>query len=483
MERHTFTAAFLMSFLLLTLASIAKAQEPQWLDTYEFNQETLASNGWAEIPGGFESREPGVTQFRDLPDQAIASSIDGRGIAITVKPKQVTFLYALNPIATNGRPILIRMTARASSPWASIALIALRGDISTGKDLDGSIGLNNPAISESFVDKERRIVLVYEPDKGDIFTLAIQVAGTGALSAATVWIDKVEMLSLDPDQFGADSISLIPTPTYTPMPEPTPTNTPQPSSGNTITINLNMPSGAKPLEMVLIPAGTFTMGSPLNEQNRDPDEAQHQVTLTKDFYIGKYEVTQAQWQAVMGSNPSRSFGIGSNYPVYNVSWNDCQTFITKLNQIGQGTFRLPTEAEWEYACRAGTTTAFYWGNSDSDSIMKDNCWYDQNAREWTWTLPHANKEGTQQVGTKLPNAWGLHNMSGNVWEWCQDRSGLYPSESVVDPIGQVSGSYRVRRGGCWDDDAWYCRSAYRGRDNPGYTNNSMGFRVVSSRTN
>ena len=170
---------------------------------------------------------------------------------------------------------------------------------------------------------------------------------------------------------------------------------------------VNLPglvAGATPLEMILIPAGTFTMGSPSNEKDRTIDEVQHQVTLTKDFYIGKYEVTQAQWQAVMGSNPS-SFS-GDNNPVELVSWNNCQEFITKLNQMGQGTFGLPTEAEWEYSYRAGTTTAFYWGEDTGYSQIGQYAWYSSNS-----------SSKTHEVGQKLPNAWGMHDMIGNVNEW------------------------------------------------------------------
>jgi len=159
------------------------------------------------------------------------------------------------------------------------------------------------------------------------------------------------------------------------LPAPTPTTTPTHSAGvdgETITVSLSLPADAKPLEMVKIPAGTFTMGSPENEQGRDSNEGpQHQVTISNDFYLGKYEVTLAQWYAVMGSYPSESwfgtFGSGDNYPIYAVSWDYCQAFITNLNAMDQGTFRLPTEAEWEYACRAGTTERFYWGDDPNET--------------------------------------------------------------------------------------------------------------------
>jgi len=212
------------------------------------------------------------------------------------------------------------------------------------------------------------------------------------------------------------------------------------------------------------------MGSPSGEKDRDSDETQHQVTLTKDFYIGKYEITQAQWQAVMGSNPSYFSGRPNN-PVEQVSWNNCQAFIQALNGmgLGLGTFRLPTESEWEYACRAGTSTAFYWGEDSSYSEIGNYAWYSGNSGSTT-----------HEVGQKRPNAWGLYDMSGNVWEWCHDWYGDYPSGPVIDPTGPSSGSVRVFRGGCWNYYPSVFRSAYRSwlaPDNPYYT---LGFRVVLS---
>ena len=174
----------------------------------------------------------------------------------------------------------------------------------------------------------------------------------------------------------------------------------QPSS---IIIPLNLPKNSVPLELKLIPSGTFTMGY----SGVDAENPPHQVTITNSFYIGKYEVTQAQWLAVMGNTPSQDFGVGNNNPVYYVTWNDCQSFISKLNQMGQGSLRLPTEAEWEYACRAGNTTKCYWGDGSDGSQADKYAWYGGNANGQT-----------HSVGMKLPNAWGLFDMNGNIWELC-----------------------------------------------------------------
>jgi len=233
----------------------------------------------------------------------------------------------------------------------------------------------------------------------------------------------------------------------------------------TITIELpNLPEGAKPLEMVLIRPGEFTMGSPATGKSRLPREwSPHKVTLTRAFYLGKYEVTQAQWQAVMGTNPANDHGVGDDYPVHKINWNDCQAFIQRLNEMGKGTFRLPTEAEWEYACRAGTTTRFSFGDALDCNDVRVYCeTYDQ----YMWWGGNNNKHGyphgSKQVGLKLPNPWGLYDMHGNVWEWCsdfwQDPVSRGPQ---TDPQGPESGSRRVMRGGCWSSYALHLRSSDR----------------------
>jgi len=223
---------------------------------------------------------------------------------------------------------------------------------------------------------------------------------------------------------------------------------------------------------VLLPAGTFTMGSPADEPGRYSDEGpQHQVTLTQPFYMQITEVTQAQWEAVMGSNPSYFSGCPT-CPVEWVSWNDIQTFITEMNKRGEGTYSLPTEAQWEYAARAGSATAFYNGG-----ITETGTGYDPNLDAIGWYS--YNSGGRHQlVAHKAPNAWGLYDMSGNVWEWCQDWFGTYPSGAVTDPTGPSSGSNRLARGGSWSSSAGYCRSAGRGILTSVYRYDIIGFRLL-----
>ena len=218
------------------------------------------------------------------------------------------------------------------------------------------------------------------------------------------------------------------------------------------------------------------MGSPNNELGHDSDETQHRVTLTKGFYMQTTEVTQGQWKAVMGNNPSRFKNCGDDCPVERVSWVDVQEFIRKLNlRFGHGTtYSLPTEAEWEYAARAGSDTAFATGG-----ISVLNCEYDSNLDAMGWYCGNANGE-TQPVAQKQPNAWGLYDMHGNVEEWCQDWYGDYPSGAVTDPTGPSSGSRRVFRSGCYYFKARYCRSARRSKLVPGIKGHTLGFRLQSN---
>ncbi|MGL4944025.1 MAG: formylglycine-generating enzyme family protein [Thermoguttaceae bacterium] len=212
------------------------------------------------------------------------------------------------------------------------------------------------------------------------------------------------------------------------------------------------------------PAGEFMMGSPNSENDRSRFETQHRVTLMKGFWMLETEVTQEMWQSVMNRNPSHF--KGKRFPVENVSWDDCQEFIRKLNEQTtpmQGLkFSLPTEAQWEYACRAGTTGA-YGGTGNLDEMG----WYEDNSG----SKPHA-------VGTKQSNAWGLHDMHGNVWEWCSDLYSDYPSGSVTAPVGQSTSFERADRGGSWKYDARRSRSAYRGKIEPSRRNADLGFRLA-----
>ena len=212
---------------------------------------------------------------------------------------------------------------------------------------------------------------------------------------------------------------------------------------------------------VRIPAGEFMMGSDKGNVGEKPA---HRVRISQPFEMGKTEVTQAQWEAVMGNRPSY-FG-GDARPVEQVSWYDAQQFIERLNGLDDGyTYRLPTEAEWEYACRAGSS-------GDYDGKLEAMAWYDANSQQMT-----------HQVATKQPNAWGLYDMLGNVFEWCQDYydQGYYAQSPAADPQGPESGPFRVKRGGSWMFTADFARPAARDLFSPGYRYNFVGFRLVRTR--
>ncbi len=224
------------------------------------------------------------------------------------------------------------------------------------------------------------------------------------------------------------------------------------------------------MEFVLIPAGEFMMGTDSNVEkgSGDSERPRHKVTISKPFYLGKYEVTQAQWMAVMGNNPSKF--KGDNNPVEMVFWNDAQEFIKRLNaREGHTRYRLPTEAEWEYAARAGTSTAYSFG--DDKNKLSGYAWYDANSGDTT-----------HPVGEKQPNPWGLHDVHGNVWEWVQDWYGkkYYANSPETDPKGPKPGLGRVGRGGDWDDDAEACRSGFRSYGSTSYRDNDIGFRLALS---
>jgi len=243
--------------------------------------------------------------------------------------------------------------------------------------------------------------------------------------------------------------------------ETTPAKTDSSAEGKPFTIaDLSM-------DMLWVKPGTFEMGSPLGEAKRRYSETPHTVTLSRGFYLGKHEVTQSQWEKVMGSNPSRY--KGGNRPVEKVSWTDVTSFCNKLTasertagRLPAGmAYQLPTEAQWEYACRAGTKTAFSFG----DSLTSGQANISGGPRE------------TTDVGKYPANGWGFHDMHGNVWEWCADWYGDYPTGGARDPVGPADGSFRVSRGGSWLFTALTARSAYRDRYLPADSYSSLGFRL------
>ena len=254
------------------------------------------------------------------------------------------------------------------------------------------------------------------------------------------------------------------------------------------TVVLPLPAGVN-MEMVPIPSGSFRMGSPKAERGRSKDEGPlHTVNIDYEFYMGKYEVTQAQWLSLMDIKPYKIYGIGDDYPVFKVSWNHCRQFVNAMNQLGLGHFRLPSEAEWEYACRAGTKSRYYFGDSLECADYCADCATgkgDKKRSDYMWYCGNNVRDGEPEfgckpVGQKLPNAFGLYDMHGNVWEWCQDEYHFDYKGAPTDGSAwqRREGAGRVLRGGAWDYRAEYCRSACRCgySAHRGYT--FHGFRLV-----
>jgi formylglycine-generating enzyme required for sulfatase activity len=226
--------------------------------------------------------------------------------------------------------------------------------------------------------------------------------------------------------------------------------------------------GGLPMDLVWIQPGEFTMGTDTGNPDEKPA---HKVKITQGFWIGKFEVTQRQWEAIMGSNPSQF--VGPNRPVHNVNWHDCQKFLEKLNlRVAGGGFRLPTEAEWEYACTADTHTRYFFGSDEGS--LRFFAWYRDNS-----TYRDQNY-GPTAVGRKKPNPFGLYDMHGNIFEWCQDWHGdtYYAQSPTENPMGPEKGELRILRGGSWFAIPLDCRSQYRSRYLPEERNETTGLRVV-----
>ncbi|MBF0118785.1 MAG: formylglycine-generating enzyme family protein [Desulfobacterales bacterium] len=224
-------------------------------------------------------------------------------------------------------------------------------------------------------------------------------------------------------------------------------------------------------EFAYISAGSFTMGSPSNEPQRFDNEKQHKVTINKGFYIQTTEVTQEQWKKIMGNNPAYFSKCGENCPVEQVSWNDANEFIKKLNtQEGKNNYRLPTEAEWEYSCRAEKITPYSFGAC----LSTDDANYDGN-NPLSGCDKGKYREKTTPAGSLKANGWGLFDMHGNVWEWCQDIFGDYTEEPAKESPKVTN---RVLRGGSYSINGWFCRSAFRFSSSPDARSNDIGFRLV-----
>lgn len=256
-------------------------------------------------------------------------------------------------------------------------------------------------------------------------------------------------------------------------PRPLPPSDPPPPAGVPLTSMKN----SLGMEFLLVPGGDFTMGSPASETGRDQDERQHEVTLSQGFYLQRTEVTQGQWRAVMGHNPAFFLNCGDHCPVEQISWEDAQNFIARLNERDPVfDYRLPTEAEWEYAARAGSTSAL--PNGELQGAVGEALLQDPGLDQIGWYVGNAEL-GTHPTAQKQPNDWGFYDMHGNVQEWVADWHNTYPFNAVIDPAGPEQGHTKILRGGSWNLYARFCRSASRAWASPSLFDPFTGLRLVA----
>ncbi len=460
-------------FTLITASVGAMAQIPS--TRVDFSADTAEENGITIMGADFNTIPQAEISYGPVPtDNVFDGATDGRGAAITADPGEGLMILG-NSISTPHAGI-IRCSVRSDSRDVSVTIAGM------DRGTDQFVSTNGPADGSPFLDRYSRLTTLYTPpDIG--FTPIIQMVNRSETESVTVYLDNFDVILLEPGKYYASEF-LDGDETDPPVPTVEPEGQLNPETGlweTTIKIP-GLPKDTQPLVMVLMPPGTFTMGSPMDESGRaDWEWPPHEVAITEPFYISKYEITQAQWEAVMGTNPAKLHGVGDDYPVYYVSWNDCREFIDKLNGLDAGVFRFPTEAEWEYACRTGTETRFFFG--DALECEEEGYVYCESGDHHMWWLGNDtlgdNVHGSKEVGRKEPNAWGLHDMHGNVWEWCSDYwEDSYERGTQTDPTGPATGVNRVIRGGDANDEARYCRSAYRDYYPPDDPDGSIGIRLV-----
>ncbi len=493
----------LVFLLFMSFIGVPAPYAQDFLTQLDFSAETSEENQVSVSGAGFDQYPQAEVSFGVIPVEAgFPEATDGQGIRIHAEPGEGVMLFTQTLHTSNC--VLLRCSVRASASHVSLYIASME----PGEDqFVSTLTPNNP---ESFVGQYNRFANFFFPPSHE-FQGIVQVINTSESDPLTVYIDNFEILESPPDKIEFEKRDFK-HPQTTPTPTPTITPTPTPPEEE-ITVDLpELPSNATPLEMVYIESGSFRMGSLSNEQHRDEDEGpQHQVTLTQGFYMGKYEVTVGQYSAFLKARGDESgvdwqardcplakqeegyalhgtFGRSWDQPMVEVSWYGAVKFCNYLSEkeglqpvyterekdnweidLDANGYRLPSEAEWEYACRAGTLTRFYWGNDPNYSLIYFHAWYPGNN----------NPYGTKEVRQKIPNDWELYDMSGNVWEWCNDwyDSHYYAESPSHDPTGPDTGIIRVRRGGTWNNVPWSCRSANRFGNNPEDTFNDLGFRV------
>lgn len=440
---------------------------------FKRNWRSVGSDGLAQIkaPSGTliaYATQPGNTAS----DGTTRNGLYTSQLLLEMKKPNVPIETVFKRVAEN----VSNLSGDKQEPWVSFSI---KGDfyfVGTTSTNGNANSNNNPPptveIDRNAGEREAWNQIKDSTNRSD-FALFIDIfpnglyAGQAKQKWEQVWWDSIKNSSRSADfndflkQFPAGqyaeaakfALKRLEPPATTVSPPINPTNSGAIAAGTLISNKLGM-------KFAYIPAGSFQMGGTQN----DSEKPIHTVSISQGFYMGSTEVTQTQWVSVMFNNPS-SFSNCDNCPVENVSWEDVQAFIKKLNDRGDGKYRLPTEAEWEYAARAGSTTKYSFG--DGEGTLGIYAWYDANSGS-----------RTHEVATKQPNAWGLYDMHGNVWEWVQDWYGDYPSGSVTNPKGATSGSERVLRGGSWGNNTVILRSACRSSYAPSVRDQFLGFRLI-----
>jgi formylglycine-generating enzyme required for sulfatase activity len=473
-DMKLFMSLYTLLGLFVSLAAFAEESPIQ----YTFSGATAEENKVTLQGAGFGSYPQASVAFGSIPaDNAFDGATDGQGAIITAQPGEGVMIFGQK--ITTPNVAIVRCSIRTDRPHASV-IIATIGD-----EPDLFVSQNTPANKGYFTGQYLRLQTFCTPPSTG-FQPVIQIINTSSTESLTAYLDNFEIYLLSPAKYyntefldgdesdpPADKIC-VPSDSESGIID-NDLSTAEPDLTIPLTADLTVA-----IAMARIPSGTFTMGSPDTEADRYSSEGPRHVVSISEFYMGMYEITQAQWRTIMISNASPSFFVGENLPVEQVSWNDCQEFIAELNKLNldSGTFRLPTEAEWEYACRAGTTTKYYWG----DEVDRDYAWYSDNS-----------DSVTHEVGTRFHNPWKLFDMCGNVWELCQDwysesyYQDMYTEEVLFNPTGPditnpSDSDKRVDRGGGMSYGSKYLRSAYRGRYSPTGVSKSTGFRIVLVRS-
>jgi len=470
MENRNNIIGIVLNAIVFLFAQIAFSQTVK----FDFSGKTKEENKISIREVGFGMLPLADVSFGKIPTDANnPGATDGRGMIVAADPGEGAMVYFPPVITTH--PVLIRCYVRTTNSDSSVYLAS----IDLGKNV--FVSTITPNYGRFFDEKYQRLSFVVTSSSNIGIQPILQIADFTEPDVLMAYVDNVEIIVMESGKYyseafinGGDidpySVSADDCPSIPIQPTPTPVSISTDNLPQEITIDIpNLQADATPLEMVLIPSGSFIMGSPETEIDRDDDETQHPVTITKPFYLGKYEITNAQWNSMLNIKELLPAG-NRNLPKVNITWDDSLAFIQQLNLTKQRSFRLPTEAEWEYACRAGTTTSYYWGDNANDDE-------ELNRKYAVYSCDGGGCE-SKKAGSKLPNPCGIYDMSGNVSEWCLNWYYPYPNILEVNPFGPPIGESHVARGGFFFGYSYQMRSAKRDFNMPDNASAIVGFRIL-----